>query len=111
MFEGIVFNNKHRKEETQKRNSLASARSNWASIPTDCPTRERAGWLGDAQLSAETVLRAWGGPASGAHGAYRLFCELMALSRADDDNLPDVVPFLGGHGGAGERWDELGLSA
>jgi len=25
-------------------------------IPTDCPQRERRGWLGDAQLSFETVI-------------------------------------------------------
>ena len=34
----------------------ASARSNFMSVPTDCPQRERRGWLGDAQLSAETNL-------------------------------------------------------
>lgn len=28
----------------------------FTSIPTDCPQRERRGWLGDAQLSAETTL-------------------------------------------------------
>lgn len=30
--------------------------SNLLSIPTDCPQRERRGWLGDAQLSAETTI-------------------------------------------------------
>ena len=32
------------------------AMSNFQSIPTDCPQRERRGWLGDAQLSAETTM-------------------------------------------------------
>jgi hypothetical protein len=31
-----------------------AAMSNFQSIPTDCPQRERRGWLGDAQLSTET---------------------------------------------------------
>jgi alpha-L-rhamnosidase len=30
--------------------------SNFQSIPTDCPQRERFGWLGDAQLSCETTM-------------------------------------------------------
>lgn len=32
------------------RNTLNSLRSNSIDIPTDCPTRERMGWTGDAQL-------------------------------------------------------------
>ena len=49
-------------------NSLWSMRSNFCDIPTDCPTRERAGWTGDAQVFAPTavlladcypVLRKW----------------------------------------------------
>ena len=67
--------------------------------PDRLPDAERAGWLGgSASRPRRCCARR---RASGLHGAYRLFCELMARSRADDDNLPDVVPFLGGHGGAG----------
>ena len=49
-------------------NSLLSMRSNFCDIPTDCPTRERAGWTGDAGAFAPTaviladcapVLRKW----------------------------------------------------
>ena len=49
-------------------NSLWSMRSNFCDIPTDCPTRERAGWTGDAGTFAPTavvladcypVLRKW----------------------------------------------------
>ena len=32
-----------------------SAKSNSADLPTDCPTRERLGWLGDAQIFLETA--------------------------------------------------------
>lgn len=37
-------------------NSLWSMRSNFCDIPTDCPTRERAGWTGDAGVFAPTGL-------------------------------------------------------
>lgn len=49
-------------------NSLWSMRSNFCDIPTDCPTRERAGWTGDAAAFAPTgvyladcypILRKW----------------------------------------------------
>lgn len=49
-------------------NTLWSMKSNFVDIPTDCPTRERAGWTGDAGVFAPTavyladcypVLRKW----------------------------------------------------
>lgn len=36
-------------------NILWSQKSNFLEIPTDCPTRERAGWTGDAQVYAPTA--------------------------------------------------------
>ncbi|WP_438495751.1 family 78 glycoside hydrolase catalytic domain [Paenibacillus sp. IHBB 3054] len=36
-------------------NSRWSMKSNFMEVPTDCPTRERAGWTGDAQLFARTA--------------------------------------------------------
>ena len=53
----------------------------------------QAGWLGDAHVGSETVLRNYD-----ASGAYRLFAEMIAESLDDEGNPPDVVPFLGGHG-------------
>jgi alpha-L-rhamnosidase len=35
-------------------NILWSMKSNFLDIPTDCPTRERAGWTGDAQVFSRT---------------------------------------------------------
>jgi alpha-L-rhamnosidase len=35
-------------------NILWSQKSNFLEIPTDCPTRERAGWTGDAQIFGPT---------------------------------------------------------
>ncbi len=36
-------------------NTLWSLRNNHADLPTDCPTRERHGWTGDAQLFCKTA--------------------------------------------------------
>ena len=58
-------------------NSLWSMRSNFCDIPTDCPTRERAGWTGDAGAFSPTavylmdcyeVLRKWLGECRLAQG-------------------------------------------
>ena len=58
-------------------NSLWSMRSNFCDIPTDCPTRERAGWTGDTGAFAPTavyladcypVLRKWLGECRLAQG-------------------------------------------
>ena len=58
-------------------NSLWSMRSNFCDVPTDCPTRERAGWTGDAGVFAPTavyladcypVLRKWLGECRLAQG-------------------------------------------
>ncbi len=58
-------------------NSLWSMRSNFCDIPTDCPTRERAGWTGDAGVFAPSavmlmdcypVLRKWLGACRLAQG-------------------------------------------
>ncbi len=35
--------------------TLWSAKNNHADVPTDCPTRERHGWTGDAQIFADTA--------------------------------------------------------
>lgn len=37
-------------------NTLWSVKGNFLDVPTDCPTRERAGWTGDAQLFATTAM-------------------------------------------------------
>ena len=36
-------------------NTVWSARNNHADLPTDCPTRERHGWTGDAQIFCSTA--------------------------------------------------------
>ena len=75
--------------------------SNFQSIPTDCPQRERRGWLGDAQLSAETVLYNFD-----AGAAYTNF--IRNIGDAQDPKtgaVPDCVPWYGhGHLPADPAW-------
>jgi alpha-L-rhamnosidase len=73
--------------------------SNLMDIPTDCPQRERRGWLGDAQLSFETVIHNVDGG-----GFYTKWLNDFADTQVYDNRtmntdgaLPDCIPFYG-HG-------------
>ena len=72
----------------------AAAQSNFQEIPTDCPQRERRGWLGDAQLSSVTNIYNFDMASS-----YTSFLQAItdALDPADGAD-PDCVPWYG-HGG------------
>jgi alpha-L-rhamnosidase len=37
-------------------NTIWSMKSNFLDVPTDCPTREKQGWAGDAQIFVDTAL-------------------------------------------------------
>ena len=52
---------KHAAKLLQKIESCtrASALSNLISVPTDCPTRERRGYLGDGHVAAPTLVKGW----------------------------------------------------
>ena len=64
-----------------------SQRNNTLSIPTDCPTREKAGFTGDIQIYAKTALR-------NENMTPFLTGWLLNLQRAQADNgsVPIVVP-------------------
>eukprot|EP01065_Artemidia_motanka_P052933 TRINITY_DN9690_c0_g1_i1.p1 TRINITY_DN9690_c0_g1~~TRINITY_DN9690_c0_g1_i1.p1 ORF type:complete len:742 (+),score=151.57 TRINITY_DN9690_c0_g1_i1:52-2277(+) len=68
----------------------ASELSNWNSIHTDCPTREKHGWLGDTHMIAETDLYAFT-----MHSAYSKFLDDVADAQVEANQsglLPDIVP-------------------
>ena len=69
-----------------------AAMSNFQSIPTDCPQRERRGWLGDAQLSAETNMHNFdmGAP-------YTSFVQQIFDAQDPAGSVQDCVPYYG-HG-------------
>jgi len=71
-----------------QRITRAAAMSNFQSIPTDCPQRERRGWLGDAQLSAETNIYNFD-----MAGPYTSFVQQIEDSQESDGKVQDCVPF------------------
>ena len=54
MGENGSFTSSNEKLNQLHQNVLWSQKGNFLDIPTDCPTRERAGWTGDAQIFVHT---------------------------------------------------------
>ncbi len=79
-----------------------STLGNYHGMPTDCPHREKNGWTGDAQLSAEQVLLNFN-PMTAYTKWMRDFKDVQRIS----GQLPGIVP-TGGWGfnwGSGPAWD------
>ena len=82
--------------------AIRSTLTNYHGIPTDCPHREKNGWLGDALLSAEQVLLNFD-PVT----AYRKWIADIEDAQRPSGQLPGIVP-SGGWGynwGSGPAWD------
>eukprot|EP00117_Sycon_ciliatum_P005647 scpid23761/ scgid6079/ len=80
----------------------AASLSNFIDIPTDCPQRERRGWLGDAQLSAETTLNNFDMGASYTKFMRDILDSQIQIAKATPKiagAVPDCVPWYH-HGGA-----------
>ena len=70
--------------------AVGAQRSNLMSVPTDCDQRdERLGWMGDANLSGESMMLNFDMP-----GFFRHFINIMTSEQDEDGSLPDVVPFV-----------------
>ncbi|MBQ6036867.1 MAG: family 78 glycoside hydrolase catalytic domain, partial [Lachnospiraceae bacterium] len=67
-----------------------SSKSNHLDIPTDCPTRERHGWTGDAQIFFDTAAYLFD---------FRTFAKKYLQDIYDwqkkDGRLPQIVPYGG----------------
>ncbi len=68
-------------------NCVWSMKSNFLDIPTDCPTRERAGWTGDAGVFVRTGLRLMD-----CEGVYRKWLSNLRLMQYPDGKLPYICP-------------------
>eukprot|EP01060_Flectonema_neradi_P003778 TRINITY_DN12460_c0_g1_i3.p1 TRINITY_DN12460_c0_g1~~TRINITY_DN12460_c0_g1_i3.p1 ORF type:complete len:953 (+),score=118.90 TRINITY_DN12460_c0_g1_i3:45-2903(+) len=75
--------------------------SNWVSIPTDCPTREKRGWLGDAGLTFETVL--YNFDVAAAYTKFVTDIEDVQQFVNKSGALPECVPYY--NHGAGPPGD------
>ena len=71
-------------------NILWGQRSNFSSIPTDCPQRnERLGWTGDAQIFCAT-----GCFNMDCHTYYQKYFQDMVDGQMENGAVPDVIPLL-----------------
>lgn len=67
-----------------------SMKSNFVDIPTDCPTRERAGWTGDIMVFCES--------ATYQMDTYRFlkkWIKDVMLEQGEDGRIPNIVPDTG----------------
>ncbi|GIV21528.1 MAG: hypothetical protein KatS3mg023_3279 [Armatimonadota bacterium] len=83
-----------------QRNAQWGYRTNWHSIPTDCPQRdERQGWMGDAQMTANMGLYNFT-----AESAYVKFLRDIADAQGEDGRIPDTVPHVWGTNPGDPQW-------
>ena len=71
-------------------NTRWSMKGNFLDVPTDCPTRERLGWTGDAQVFFHT-----GAYFMNTAPFFRKWIRDMQDSQYPDGLIPGVVPFSG----------------
>lgn len=67
--------------------AIQSYRSNYVGIPTDCPQREKMGWLADAHVICELGL--WNFDAA---SGYKKFLADIRDTQLKDGRLPGVAP-------------------
>lgn len=86
-------------QEITRRSTLA----NFYHYPTDCPQREKNGWTGDAQLSAEqTVINLE------PDISWMEWLRNIRKAQEEDGKLPGIVPTGGwGMGLGGPAWDAV----
>lgn len=68
-------------------NTRWAAKNNHAEIPTDCPTRERHGWTGDAQIFAATA-----GYLFDYTAFARKFVRMMGDDQSNNGKIKQIVP-------------------
>lgn len=71
-------------------NTLWSMKGNFLDVPTDCPTRERLGWTGDAQIFFDT-----GAYLMNTAPFFRKWLRDMADDQYDNGLISAVIPFCG----------------
>ena len=64
-----------------------SVRSNLASVLTDCPHREKLGWLEVPHLMGPAIMCRYN-----VHNLYRKICRDMSESQLDNGLIPDIAP-------------------
>ncbi|MBL7645485.1 MAG: family 78 glycoside hydrolase catalytic domain [Candidatus Hydrogenedentes bacterium] len=85
-----------------QKNTVWGARSNFYSVPTDCPQRdERLGWTGDMQLFLPAAAMNFD-----IAGYMTKWMADIVDSRNEDGSIPDVIPALSAAPGA-PGWSDV----
>ena len=87
MEETLNFNCSHPLINKFVENTRWAAKNNHAEIPTDCPTRERHGWTGDAQIFASTA-----GYLFDYTAFARKFVRMMGDDQSKNGKIKQIVP-------------------
>ncbi|NSW53238.1 MAG: family 78 glycoside hydrolase catalytic domain [Anaerolineae bacterium] len=72
-------------------NTLWSQKGNFLDVPTDCPTRERGGWSGDAQIFVRT-----GTYLMDTAAFFHKWLKEMAVQQGPDGIVPNLIPAVAG---------------
>ena len=87
------------------RNIVWGQRSNFISIPTDCPQRdERLGWTGDAQIFFRTASFNMD-----VSAFFSKWLDDMVDAQTPDGAFPDVVPQIKGMPPGAPAWGDAGI--
>lgn len=89
------------------RNAFWSLRSNFTDVPTDCPTRERGGFTGDAMLFAPAATRL-----ADVQTFLRRYLASVAIEQLPDGRVPMIAPaeYSAFSGGPTEKDDQVASS-
>ncbi len=71
-------------------NVIRAQEGNFVGAITDCPTREKNNWTGDAQGFAYAATYNFN-----THSIYRRFQEMTVMAQGDSGIIPEVVPLNG----------------
>ncbi len=84
--------------------TVRSDLSNFHCFPTDCPHREKNGWTGDVNLSAEQMMYNFDSTAS-----FREWLHNIRATQIEDGRIACIVPTSGWkyEGANGPAWDEV----
>lgn len=83
----IAFNSGNKMINQLVKNSLWSMKSNFVGVPTDCPTREKSGFTGDAQIFSQTAFYLMD-----SYPVFRSGLQDVSAAAFDNSGLRQIAP-------------------
>lgn len=74
------------------KNTRWSQKGNFLDVPTDCPTRERAPWTGDAQVYCKTAAEFMD-----VYAFFEKWMKDVANEQDEDGRMPSIAPSIAPH--------------